>query len=301
MARADTLRGYLRAAASLVTEAGFPDPLYSDTGNFPGSNPTLLPRFQQHFAEQKSWQAPKDAKNPLTPAMIWDMARMTRNAHPDSDSATIYDWMVLGLSTGARRVEYAQTSRTKIEMVWVQLDQKQPPSAQPYAFIDGDFTFLDNNGKQLHGKERELAAFVCIRWRTQKNKNNGETKLFALASDARMCPVGAARRIQARFERLLTPSSVLGISSEGYITASAITTALRACAARVHNVDLDDSTLKQYTPHSLRIGACVLLYEKGKSAVFIKDRLRWKSDTFMDYLRDTASVARQHAAALVRA
>ena len=110
MARADTLRGYLSAAASTVTEAGFPDPLYSDSGNFPGSNPTLLPRFQQHFAEQKSWQAPKDAKNPLTPAMIWDMARTTRKAHPNSDSAAIYDWMVLGLSTGARRVEYAQTS-----------------------------------------------------------------------------------------------------------------------------------------------------------------------------------------------
>ncbi len=36
--------------------------LHEDSGNFPGSNPTLLPRFQQHLAEQKSWQAPKDAK-----------------------------------------------------------------------------------------------------------------------------------------------------------------------------------------------------------------------------------------------
>ncbi len=76
---------------------------------------------------------------------------------------------------------------------------------------------------------------------------------------------------------------------------------LRECAARILKVDMADEVLKLYTPHSLRIGACVLLYEKGKSAVFIKDRLRWKSDTFMDYLRDTTIVARQHAAALVRA
>ena len=103
-----------------------------------------------------------------------------------------------------------------------------------------------------------------------------------------------------RFQRLRTNCPVLGISVEGYITASAITTALRACAARVHKIDPADSSLKQYTPHSLRIGACVLLYEKGKSAVFIKDRLRWKSDTFMDYLRDTPIVAKQHAAALAR-
>ena len=62
MARADTLRGYLQAVASKVTDTGFPDPLYSDSGNFPGSNPTLLPRFQRRLAERKSWQAPKDAK-----------------------------------------------------------------------------------------------------------------------------------------------------------------------------------------------------------------------------------------------
>ena len=70
---------------------------------------------------------------------------------------------------------------------------------------------------------------------------------------------------------------------------------------RLHKVDMSDNMLKQYTPHSLRIGARVLLYEQGKSVVFIKDRLHWKSDTFMDYLRDTKIVARQHAAALARA
>ena len=49
-------------------------------------------------------------------------------------------------------------------------------------------------------------------------------------------------------------------------------------------------------PHSIRIGACVVLHEHGHSAVFIKNRLRWKSDTFMDHLRDTVSLARKHAA-----
>ena len=117
-----------------------------------------------HRAEQKSWQALKDAKNPLTQTMILDMACTTRMAHQDSDSATIYDWMVLSLSTGARRVEYAQTSQTQIEMVWVQLDQHKLPSEPPYAFIDGDFTFLEKNCKPLEGKARTNAAFVHVRW-----------------------------------------------------------------------------------------------------------------------------------------
>ena len=157
------------------------------------------------------------------------------------------------------------------------------------------------NCKPLEGRACAKAAFVRIRWGTQKNKNNGETKLFAIANDDRLCPVGAAWLIQARFEHLLSNCPVLGISDEGCITASAITKALRACASRLQKVDLSEDMLKQYTPHSLRISACVLLYEKGKLAVFINDRLRWKSDTFMDYLRYTTSVARQHAAALARA
>ena len=53
--------------------------------------------------------------------------------------------------------------------MWVQLDQQKLPSAQPYAFIDGDFKFLDKNCKQLNGKARANAAFVRIRWRAQKN------------------------------------------------------------------------------------------------------------------------------------
>ena len=224
------------------------------------------------------------------------MACNTRMAHQDSDSVAIYDWLVLGLSTGARRVEYAQTSRTKIEMVWVQLNQQKPPSEQPYAFIDGDFTFLDKNCKPLKGRVRARAVFVRIRWRTQKNKNSGETKLFVIANDDRLCPVGAAWRIQARFERLRSNWPVLEISAEGCITASAITKALRACPSKLQKVDMSDNMLKQYTPHSLRIGACVLLYEKEKSVLFIKDGLGWKSDTFMDYLRDTTSVASGQAA-----
>ena len=76
---------------------------------------------------------------------------------------------------------------------------------------------------------------------------------------------------------------------------------LFTCASGIHKVDLSDEMPKQYTPHSLRIGACVLLYQQEKSVVFIRDRLRWKSDTFMDYLRDTPIVAMLHAAALAQA
>ena len=61
--------------------------------------------------------------------------------------------------------------------------------------MDGDFTFLDENYRPLYGKDRAKAAFVRVRWHTKKNKNNKETKLFAVATDDRLGPMGTARRI----------------------------------------------------------------------------------------------------------
>ena len=41
----------------------------------------------------------------------------------------------------------------------------------------------------------------------------------------------------------------------------------------------------------MRVGACVLLYSSNASADTIKWRLRWKSDSYRMYLRDTAAIA----------
>ena len=55
---------------------------------------------------------------------------------------------------------------------------------------------------------------------------------------------------------------------------------------------------QQYISPSIRICACVLLHGKGYSSVFINDRLCWRSDTSMDYLRDTPRLACKHADSL---
>jgi len=108
----------------------------------------------------------------------------------------------------------------------------------------------------------------------------------------------AALRIMLRYERLGDIKGVLGLSKHGYLTDKVLTKELRIAAAIVLGENVTKEELKQYTPHSIRIGACVLPYDKGHSEVFIKDRLRWRSDTYMDYLRDTPRLARQHADSL---
>ena len=61
---------------------------------------------------------------------------------------------------------------------------------------------------------------------------------------------------------------------------------------------LQKNDLEKYLLHSIQVGACVLLYEMGKSATFFKNRLCWKSDSFMDYLHDTTPMTMLHVACL---
>ena len=56
--------------------------------------------------------------------------------------------------------------------------------------------------------------------------------------------------------------------------------------------------LKKFTPHSPRVGACVLLLTTRQLPDFIKKRLHWKSDTYQDYLRHIVNVATDHVKAI---
>eukprot|EP00957_Ditylum_brightwellii_P200101 15253970-Ditylum_brightwellii.AAC.1 len=65
----------------------------------------------------------------------------------------------------------------------------------------------------------------------------------------------------------------------------------------LYNLILPDD-IKCFPSHSIRVGACVLLHISGKDGDFIQLRLRWKSDTFRLYLRNTTLLAGQHCQAV---
>jgi hypothetical protein len=64
---------------------------------------------------------------------------------------------------------------------------------------------------------------------------------------------------------------------------------------------ITEEMLSAISTHSLRVTACVLLAEAGKPIYFIKLRLRWKSNCFEIYLRNTSRVALQHMQAITPA
>ena len=54
------------------------------------------------------------------------------------------------------------------------------------------------------------------------------------------------------------------------------------------------SDLQQYSAHSLRVWACVLLGKAGMTPEFIMARLRWMGNSFRMYLRDTGIIQDKH-------
>ena len=92
----------------------------------PTSKSTTTTHRQKPIHNQKNWQGPKDKKEPITTAIIIEMAHFVASMPPN-------------------------------------------------------FQILDQFRRPLRRTDRAFAVhvYVRIRWRTQKNPNNGETKLFA--------------------------------------------------------------------------------------------------------------------------
>ena len=82
-----------------------------------------------------------------------------------------------------------------------------------------------------------------------------------------------------------------------YLTGGKIAELLRGAVKRIRP-EISSEDIKRYSVHSLRVWACVLLDEAGKSPDYIKKRLRWLGDSFRMYLRDTAVIQHQHVDAL---
>ena len=148
------------------------------------------------------------------------------------------------------------------------------------------------------------AKHVQITWRYQKNNDNGQKLIFtANDENPHRCPVRAAMRIRARAQKYgISPTSPLAFFREpdgtiAFITSKHVEVFLQDLAKKVYNI-VDKQELSRFTCHSIRVGACVVLHENNCSGEFIKVRLRWRSDAFLLYLRNTIKLAELHNTAV---
>jgi hypothetical protein len=178
------------------------------------------------------------------------------------------------------------------------------------AFIANDFIFYNERKrivKKLNKDSLQQARFVKNTWLIQKNHQNGQSITLAAECDQPLiCPVLSAMQLALRARRLNQLDDIpvaVYKTKKGkitYLTGNKIAKLLQKAIKKVRP-DTTPDKLKQYSTHSLRVWACILLHEAKKLSDYIKKRLRWLGDSFRMYVRDTAIIHHQHVDALLAA
>ena len=160
-----------------------------------------------------------------------------------------------------------------------------------------DVTFLDRWDRPLApGTFTRAQAFkVVIRWRWQKNGQNGQTRELRRNYDPLFCPVeifltlvGHANTCATRFGR--EPTNALALTRLGrHITTRMMEIFVRD-TIKVFAPSLQTGDLALYTVHSFRIGALErILGLPNMSVPLAVEFLRWRSDAYILYLRSQSA------------
>ena len=234
---------------------------------------------------------------PLTINMLQWITSRAQKLHHDSSSRCLADIFRLGINTGFRISEYAQYSTTNINLRPIAYRSE---ILRPVAICCDDLEFRAREQIVHPLVSRNLLRSidtVYITWFHQKNNQNGERIPFKrVNANALVCPVRAALRLYLRAKRLNSPYGLLGYSAMGPIISSQAEQLIKRAASAILGTT-DRAILRQYNTHSLRVGAANLMRSLGISCSMLKDRLRWLSDAYQVYLRNTIQLATQHAAA----
>lgn len=278
---------------------------------------TYTPPLKAVFDEIQRLETIPNRREPYTTEMHLAFRRIVESSILPRDGRlhALLDWFEIGLFLGCRLSEMANPDSYP-NPLRPQMDIR----GETRAFCLRDLEFADSTRGRYSAEDLlelspgHIPARVWITFRTQKNGEHGERRMFTAntSNPSGFCFVSAIVRVVHRFNRLrlhlpgdtshvplsiyLEPNST-GVRS---ITSNAIEFTMRSIAATVYKLDAvkDATHLQRWSAHSLRVGACTTLHGMGYAASEIKFLLRWKSDTYMMYLRNLAITADKHNATL---
>ena len=250
----------------------------------------------------KNYEEVPKRRNMITDSMMHWLVAEAKRQDQDHATTSIVDWILLGRYTGFRSSEWCQTTQSTYKRI------DEWPGQPSRAFIRSDFTFMGQNERRLHhGNELRdaMVEHLRVKWRKQKNKQNGQEIDFADdASNPEYSPTRASLRIYQRSTRLEVkdhePMAVFKnrFGATKYITDSMVNDLLRRSAVAVLGLKASDPAVKLWSTHSIRVTAANLLHRAQLSDSYIKTRLRWLSSSFLMYLRNTIYAADAHVKAL---
>ncbi|KAL7528072.1 LOW QUALITY PROTEIN: hypothetical protein ACHAXR_005209 [Thalassiosira sp. AJA248-18] len=269
---AGTIRQYLGVVNKHYKEKGYDEPYDKDDD----SNGAKLLRAQEKFEEAPA------KRNPLTDKMIVKMEELSHEDPLGSrlQSMLCSSWTIWRLSPAG--VLYGL--------------KKMPDGTKVVrAFTRKNFIFYVVDGiiiaKPL--ANRELAAKIGTEYDIQKNRIVSELLPSTLVAG----------------QNIVTGAKVLGNTKPE--DPMMCLQGQRRAVLKLVSPNISEAELKLISRHSIRVKACVVLSkagkdvkacvvlsEAGKDGPYIKLRLRWLSNCFEIYLRNTNTIATQHADAL---
>ena len=303
--KANTIKKYLDAAAELSLPAKLLNPCLDIRGD-------LSIHIKEIIREIKRWEKIPNRREPVTKQMVEYIINKgldSKKENPDNIYLALGNWLVLGEQTGFRRKEWAQdmTYLKKYKGIERNIDGSSA------AFIMNDLEFRMKNNKRLNNKyvkQTNKATMINIKWRFQKNNDNGQVISYVEDPTNKIhCAVEASKTIYKRAIKLKIekdmPIAVYTEVKNGkkkicYIDDVHIKSLLQEAAKEVYKISKKDD-LAKFSAHSIRVGACVLLHAQNISTEDIKFRLRWRSDSFRMYLRNIVQLAERHKDAIANA
>ena len=291
-----TVKEYLKEINKHYISHGLPPPWVS----------TAKTKTARLVKDKQTYEAEAKRRDPLTHKCIETMFELARldGTSEDCFECLMRDMLALGRYTGNRIQEYAMDSPDKIKYY------NTPDGDVMRAFSVANILFRDVHGMPLATttamETPNLVAQIGTCYDIQKNRNNGQILWYHRDTlNPSYCPVLAALSLVQRAIRLGQSSSdpLCAYSKNGtkvFLTANDVTAYFRYTMKLAHPT-ITDEMLSAISTHSLRVTACILLAEAGKPIYFIKLRLRWKSNCFEIYLRNTSRVALQHMQAITPA
>ena len=311
-----TIEQYLLAAATFLALFTGIDPR-KDRPTDTHMGTTLAPVLR----DLRKYESVPDRREPYDPQMHMAARLIAAQFHPDSLACALTDGFEQGYCAGYRLSEWAQPAR--------QSDPANPQAnhivgapTRTRALVPDDFQISTASRHRASGlailqHPLDQISKMWAKWRTQKNGQHGEEKLFAKNPKlGGFCFVSSVYRALARFQRLsvhdlrlrpnATPLSVYWSVTHAcakLISSDDIERFMRRLASEVYHLDpvRDAKDLSRWSSHSLRVGACVALHAMGFSTLDIQWILRWRSTAFMVYLRNVAILSIRQYQALDRA
>jgi hypothetical protein len=272
-----------------------------------GSKPKLHPLIGDRIEQCRKWGKPRDKREPYTFDMLTTFHNQVSTATATDPRLfldlqhLIFDTQCLGIFTGSRVSEYAQSKGPAGQISRVPkaaTASKAPPLA--IALVAQDFVFLSKSGTIIPHKElshRPSAAHqLQITFRHDKSGRNHSVRKYG-RGDKWLCPISAAINLLHRARTLRIPPAdpicayrSVHSSQHRFLRDTQVTdTMRRICTETYPNPNhFLRQNIHRFASHSNRVTAAVALNQAGLPIDDIAQRLRWKPDSVAFYLRETS-------------